>query len=202
MPRRRRNQTPFHDCDHAVKFYADTNSLFRTVAAFLGQGFVDAHPTVIIATPDHVMGIMEHMRQATVDVEQARRAGTLVVLDADKTLASFMVGDTPDPDRFEQNVGQLIRDLVTVRTRKSVRTGQSPIRVYGEMVDVLWKEGRADAAIRLEMLWNGLASRFGFALLCGYAMGNFYKQTHLLEEVCRQHTHVMTPDVPTQVRPS
>jgi hypothetical protein len=35
--------------------------------------------------------------------------------------------------------------------------------------------------------------RSGVALLCGYAMANFYRQTHLFEEVCRQHTHHMMP---------
>jgi len=62
------------------------------------------------------------------------------------------------------------------------------------MVDVLWKQGRTEAAIRLELLWNGLAARFRFALLCGYSMGNFYKQAALFQEVCRHHTHVLDSD--------
>jgi hypothetical protein len=69
------------------------------------------------------------------------------------------------------------------------------IRAYGEMVDVLWKDGKPDAAIRLEMLWNRLAAKYGFALLCGYAMGSFYKQTKRFEDVCRQHAHI----VPTRL---
>jgi hypothetical protein len=61
------------------------------------------------------------------------------------------------------------------------------------MVDGLWKDGNPDAAIRLEMLWNKLAQRFGFALLCGYSMGNFYKETKGFESVCREHTHIIAP---------
>jgi hypothetical protein len=45
------------------------------------------------------------------------------------------------------------------------------------MVDLLWRGGQAEAAIRLEVLWNELASTRTFSLLCGYAIGNFYKQT-------------------------
>ncbi len=59
---------------------------------------------------------------------------------------------------------------------------------------MLWKRGLADAAIYLEILWNRLAARYAFALLCGYRMGNFYRQAEKFEEVCRQHTHVMGPD--------
>jgi hypothetical protein len=84
-------------------------------------------------------------------------------------------------------VGGLMTDFLKGRADRTV------VRAYGEMVDVLWKEGRSRAAIRLEMLWNALAMRSGVALLCGYAMANFYRQTHLFEEVCRQHTHHMMP---------
>ena len=58
---------------------------------------------------------------------------------------------------------------------KSAGTERLHGPAYGEMVDVLWKAGQDVAAIRLEMLWNKLAAMHDFALLCGYAMGNFYK---------------------------
>jgi hypothetical protein len=48
----------------------------------------------------------------------------------------------------------------------------------------------SSAAIRLEMLWNRLANTHDFSLLCGYAMGNFYKDA-TIEDVCRHHTHVV-----------
>jgi hypothetical protein len=56
---------------------------------------------------------------------------------------------------------------------------------------VLWKQGHTEAAIRLEVLWNELASTYAFSLLCGYAMGNFFKETAKLHEVCEQHTRVV-----------
>jgi hypothetical protein len=62
------------------------------------------------------------------------------------------------------------------------------------MVDVLWKRGESNAAIQLEMLWNKLAMQHHFALLCGYAMGSFYKQSTYFEDICRQHTKVFTHD--------
>ena len=65
--------------------------------------------------------------------------------------------------------------------------GISP-SAWRESVEVM---GETDAAIRLEVLWNELASTHTFSLLCGYAIGNFYKEASRLEEVCRQHTHVL-----------
>ena len=50
---------------------------------------------------------------------------------------------------------------------------------------------RTEAAIRLEILWNKLATTYHFALLCGYSMGHFYKQAEQFQEVCRQHTDIV-----------
>ena len=189
------NPSPIHRHHHAVQFYENDNSLFTTVAGFLSQGLIEEHPAVIIATAAHTGAILEQLSGRMIDVDKARGLGELVVLDAHQTLASFMVGDRPDTARFEASIGRVISDLLKGRSNRTL------VRAYGEMVDVLWKEGREDAAIQLELLWNGLAGRYGFALLCGYAMGNFFKQTDRLEEVCRHHTHVVpAPDVDATAR--
>lgn len=186
----------FHPHHHAVQFYGNDNSLFTTVSGFLGQGFVDGNPAILIATPSHVTAILEHLKSRHIDVDRARRVGDLVVLDAQKTLDLFMVADTPHAESFASSVGRVIDDLLKNRSERTL------IRAYGEMLDVLWKQGRPDAAIRLEMLWNRLASQYGLALLCGYAVGNFNKQTKAFEEVCRQHTHVVPADAPFAARPA
>jgi hypothetical protein len=178
---------PLYDHHHAVQFYGDKDSLFATVAGFLGHGFDDGHAAIIIATKDHCAAILDRLKDRSVDVEQAHDSGKLIVLDAHQTLDLFMEGDMPDASRFEASVGRLIADLLSENDARLM------IRAYGEMVDVLWKQGRSQAAIRLEMLWNRLAQRHGFSLLCGYAMGNFYKETRGFEEVCRQHTHIVAP---------
>jgi hypothetical protein len=94
-----------------------------------------------------------------------------------------MIGGHPDRDLFETNVGRVLDRIARGR-------GHVQIRAYGEMVDVLWKEGRPEAAIELEILWNKLALKHTFSLLCGYSMGNFYKQADQYHDVCSQHTHV------------
>jgi hypothetical protein len=77
---------PVHAHHHAVQFYGSDSSLFTTVAGFLGQGLVDGQPAIVIATPAHGAGILEHLRGRLIDVEQAQRAGELLVLDAHETL--------------------------------------------------------------------------------------------------------------------
>jgi len=172
---------------HAVQFYDDEQALYATVSGFLGQGLVDEQPAILIATAAHRQPILDDLRGRMLDVDYAQRTGDLIVLDAHETLARFMLDDMPSADAFESTIGSLIRDLLIRRSQHTL------IRAYGEMVDVLWREGNPDAAIRLEILWNRLADRYGFALLCGYSMGHFYKHTDRFEDVCRQHAHVVPP---------
>jgi hypothetical protein len=175
-----------HSHRHAVQFYGTDQSLFRTVAGFLAEGLVGGEPAIVIATASHRAAFIDHLTARLVDCDRAIRNGDLVLIDAEATLDLFMVGDTPDQDLFEKNVGRLIEQVFNGRN--------VVLRAYGEMVDVLWKQGRSEAAIRLEILWNKLALKYNFALLCGYAMGSFYKQSKQLEDVIAQHTHVVAHD--------
>jgi hypothetical protein len=179
--------TPIPAHHHAVQFYGSEESLFTTVAGFLGEGLIMRQPAIVIATTSHRAAIEEHLCGRLIDCAQARRKGDLVMLDAEEMLGQFMVGDAPDAELFEQNVGIVVKQVLDGR-------GRTVVRAYGEMVDVLWKRGRSEAAIKVEILWNKLADKYSFALLCGYAMGNFYKQAKQLEDICALHTHVTGPD--------
>jgi signal transduction histidine kinase len=96
-----------------------------------------------------------------------------------------MVDDMPNEQLFEMHVGTAVANTIA-------QSRQPTIRAYGEMVDVLWRDGNSNAAIRLEELWNDLATKHSFALLCAYAMGNFYHETNgAFEQVCQLHTHVI-----------
>jgi hypothetical protein len=170
-----------HGHGHAAKFYENEASLYRTVSRFLTEGLLGEQPAVIIATPEHERGIEDLLCASGIEVRDARRNGDLVVLDAEETLGAFMVEGHPDRRLFEEQLGGIIEQ--TLRGR-----GHVVLRAYGEMVDVLWKQGRPDAAIELEILWNQLAAKYDFSLLCGYSMGNFYKEPRRFQDVCEQHT--------------
>ena len=171
---------------HAVQFYDNEERLCSSVADFLAGGLTQRHLAIAIATGAHAAGILQKLAERRIDVDVARRLGDLVLLDAEDTLESFMVGEVPDARLFERRLGGLIDQTRGDRT--------IPMRAYGEMVDLLWRDGRAEAAIRLEILWNQLAATRPFSLLCGYSMGNFYKQTRQFQEICSLHTHVQGPD--------
>jgi hypothetical protein len=169
---------------HAVRFYEDEESLYRIVADFVGDGLVAGQPAIIIATPLHREEISRGLQAMSFDVSRLRANGELLMLDAEQTLFSFMKDGFPDPVAFRRSVGGVLDGATAGRAKGTVRA-------YGEMVDCLWKNEAAAAAIRLEVLWNQLANTSDFSLLCGYSMGNFYKHG-AYEDICGQHTHVVS----------
>ena len=168
---------------HAVRFYENKTSLCRTVADFLGEGFTLGDPALVIATPFHRDALLRELRSRSFDPAHLENEGQLLLLDARTVLAGFMVDGMPDAARFKATVGPTIERACGGRK-------DCTVRAYGEMVDVLWQDGFTAAAIRLEMLWNQLAMTHDFSLLCGYAMGSFYKDAGM-RDVCDQHSDVV-----------
>ena len=168
---------------HAVRFYEDDASLCRIVSGFVAEGLALDQPALVIATQPHLDAVLKNLTAAAIDVDRLKNSGELLLLDARRTLATFMVDGQPDPDFFKASATSALEQLGRGRAKT--------IRAYGEMVDVLWKDGMSAAAIKLEMLWNRLANSHDFSLLCGYAMGNFYKDASI-DDVCRHHTHVVS----------
>ncbi|MGA7189111.1 MAG: hypothetical protein WBY66_11480, partial [Candidatus Acidiferrales bacterium] len=59
---------------------------------------------------------------------------------------------------------------------------------------VLWAEGKADAAIRVEQLCDEVGKTFGVDILCGYALSSFHgkENEHVFQRICAEHSAVYT----------
>jgi MEDS: MEthanogen/methylotroph, DcmR Sensory domain len=171
---------------HAVRFYDSDGALARIVAEFLTEGFDRASPAIVVATPILRAEIIRELRDRSLDVDGLQRSHDLLLLDAKETLSSFMANGRPDAGKFKDQMCQVIQRVCRDRA-------DCTVRIFGQMVDVLWQNGERDAAIRLEMLWNQLAQTEAFSLLCGYAMGHFYKDAHFAD-ICGQHSHIVSED--------
>ena len=171
---------------HAVRFYENDKSLSQIVAQFLSDGLAAGNPGIVVATPAQRGAIVRELVARSLDVVQLQRSDDLVLLDARDMLSTFMTDDEPVAEGFNNSMCEVIKRACRGRANCTVR-------IYGQMVDILWKNGQQEAAMRLEMLWNQLANTQAFSLLCGYAMGNFYKDANF-NEICSHHTHVIAAD--------
>jgi MEDS: MEthanogen/methylotroph, DcmR Sensory domain len=166
--------------DHAVVFYHD-NELTSLVGSYLLGAIADGGVAVIVATPEHRLWVSAWLMQAGVDLGTVTSNGSYVVLDARQTMNEFMRGDWPDAAAFWNALSPLLA---------TASRGKRPVRVFGEMVALLWDAGLVESAIELEALWNGMAKQYSFSLLCAYPKASVTAPefSDALAQVCGAHT--------------
>jgi hypothetical protein len=162
--------------NHSVQFYNDDMFLTQSVARFITEGLQGNETVIIVATAQH----REALQQVLTPDQMAH--DKLRVFEAEEQLSKFMVAEWPSELRFRQMV-----DGVLGQARQS-----GPVRIFGEMVAVLWARRNTWAALRLEALWNKLLEEHSFALLCAYPMSNLSTDHKSVQAISRLHTHVHT----------
>lgn len=170
---------------HRVQFYEGEEFLTSAVASYLTEGVRAGQPIVIVATAEHARLFREALRARGVPVDDLLAGRDIAWLDARETLAMFMENGVPDSDRFFATIGHVFETLT--RSRPYVVP-----RVYGEMVELLCRDGNAKGAVLLEDLWNAISLRYAFNLLCAYSMANFEREqdADAFRAICDHHDHV------------
>jgi PAS domain S-box-containing protein len=165
---------------HTVQFYETEEALHSLASDFIAEGLIAGERVIVVATEAHRREFAAKLRAKRIDYE----AGRLLMVDAEQMLSSFMSGEMPDAGRFNEHVGGAIRNH---------NSDGSTIRIYGEMVDVLWRDGNTDAALRLEDFWNDIEKEIPFSLLCAYSLSRFFGECETVgfESICRRHDQVV-----------
>jgi hypothetical protein len=169
--------------DHVVLFYRDERELSEQVSKYLLPVIEDGGVVIVLATLDHRRSFEGHLAGAGIDVAAASARGFYLAPDISETMDGFMVANWPDPASFWQAISPLLR--------QAAKTGR-PVRIFGEIVALLWDAGLVDAAIEVEAMWNELGAQYPFSLLCAYPAqpANGTRQMDALTEVCHAHTQV------------
>jgi signal transduction histidine kinase len=149
---------------HLVQYYEEEGFLYERITDFMSEGLRGSDAAILIATRAHRDGVESRLAYRGVDLSRLTAGGRYHALDAHETLSRFMVNGSPDPHRFANTIGPVIR---------TARAGDRRVLAFGEMVALLWAEGNRDAAVRLEELWNELVRKEAFALLCAYPISQF-----------------------------
>ena len=170
---------------HEVFFYDEDKDMSLAVADYAAAGLREDEPVIVIATAPHLAAVEAALSNDGVDVSLARARGAYLTLDAAETLDSILVDATPDAGRFAMAVSEVL-DAATVHG--------PGVRVFGEMVSLLWQRGDVSGAMAIESSWNALAAHRQFSLLCAYptsALGSAGLGD--VDQVCRLHSAVRPP---------
>lgn len=182
---------PDHDHHgHVVQFYAEDAALLDSIARFIATALEAGDAAVAIATDSHRDGLKQRLTARGIDVEAAIRRGKFIPLDAAETLSRFMRDGVPVPQSFAEVVGGVFD-----RARASLGARPGRVVAFGEMVALLWAQGKPEAAVQLEQLWNDLAQTHAFSLRCAYPITGFNRDQdgEPFSKICAAHGGVI-PD--------
>lgn len=172
--------------EHLVDFYETDEHLIATVAEYVIPALRGYEAAIVVATADHREAFAAEIRAAGIDLDEAIADWRYQALDAAEVLSRFMVDGAPDPVRFREVAEELL---------DNASAGGRGVRVYGEMVALLWAAGDVTSTIALEDLWNVLGAEHGFSLFCGYPISGFDVQSRTaFEHICGQHSNVRRPE--------
>ena len=154
----------------------------RLIGASLGAG----NAGIVLATPAHREAIRKRLSGKGLDPTKASSEGRFVELDAAEMEAKIMSGEQADWSTFERLVGGAIAGA------KAVSATDAPIAIFGEMVALLWAEGKRDAVLTVEQFWNRLGESHNFSLHCAYPIGAFDAGNDSEEflRICAEHSLV------------
>jgi hypothetical protein len=174
---------------HFAQLHRDPQALTEAVTLYLQTGLRRGNGVVVIASPVHTDLFLTGLREDDLDPAKFLKSGQLELHDAELTLRKFMRNDMPDWEDFRHAMASIFE-----RVRAF---GRGTTRAYGETVNLLWQEGKQEAAIRLEDFWNELARLYPFSLFCSYMLDvhNEHAYSGPLEEIGRTHSDIIgTPE--------
>lgn len=168
---------------HRVQFYSDEAILLESFGSHVAAGLRAGDTAFVVATESHLDALAHRLRLEGLDLDSAIQRGTYVALDAATTVSNFMVGDLPDPARFSER-SKGFDELAGLARGRGHR-----VVACGETTHLLWSQGKTEAAIRAERLWNEVVKTHGVDALCAYSLNDFQDQDELLfESICVEHS--------------
>ncbi len=172
---------------HEVEFYSDDAAFAVGFTLFVEVALAAGNAVIVIATESHRQCLLQRLQEHGVDVAAAMEQRRYVSLDVADTLSTFMVNDLPDPARCLKVAGDLVMEAAKVAQSEPPR-----VAVCGECAPILWAQGKADAAIQVEHLWDEVARKHKVNILCGYVLNSFQREQegHVYDGICAEHSAV------------
>lgn len=171
---------------HSVHFYDNHKALVDRLCGIASSGLNIGNTILIVATADHRDQLIQALEENGIDVQAHITEGRFVLCDAEEMLSQFMVQGLPDPTLFLASVGRLL-----LNSKKTARSKEQGLVVFGEMVAVLWSQGNQAGAMAVERLWNDLLNERAFHLHCAYPRAFFSQDEAGMINICDSHSHVV-----------
>ncbi len=168
---------------HEVVFYSDEPSLLEHYAGFAETALNAGNGFILLVDDSKRDEVYLRVRARGVDVDRAVKDGRCISVDVAAALPTFMVDGWPDEGRVWSAATSLIMGAARASKAENPR-----VVVCGDGCPGLYKAGRANVAIRLEQLWDDVATTFDVDVFCPYSTDA--SDGEGFQEICAAHSAV------------
>jgi len=174
---------------HEAQIYSNDASFLDGFTSFITGGLNAGNAVVVLATEAHRQGLFQKLQTRGFDLEAIIESAGYISVDACETVSSFMVDNQPDPVQFASVVSSLVKTA-----SKAPNGATRRVSTCGECSPFLWTQGKLDAALQVEELWDAAIHKYGLSTLCGYISGGFQgeKEQRLFQRICAMHSAVIS----------
>ncbi|MFD2147634.1 MEDS domain-containing protein [Mucilaginibacter antarcticus] len=175
-----------------VQIYENDESFLNVLGGFVSSGLTAGECVVLIATTPHLNALTDLLNKDGFCVAELAADDQLILLDAEQTLAQFMVNGWPEAQLFNTCVSGII---------KRAKDRNRPVRAFGEMVALLWAKKEAAATVHLENLWNRFCETQAFCLFCAYPKIGFTQDVNTsAHTICCAHSKMISGEQKSATR--
>ena len=178
----------FPPTSHTVHFYEHQSAFLDNLSDFVSKALGAGNALVVVITKAHQQGLSDRLEKTGLDLQLASSEDRFITLNAEKTLAQFMVEGWPDKTLLCE-----VSEPVLLRAKAAAQRSSGTVVVFGEMVALLSEQGKHDAAIHLEELWDDLRRDHSLILRCAYPLACFVTESghNVFHRICARHDHVI-----------
>ncbi len=168
---------------HLVQFYENDSFLIDTLSSWFDAGLRSGGACIYIGTPSHRRSLEERLKAKCIALDSMRNTGRFVCLDAASMLSRLLVNGWPEQTHFNHEV----------EGRVAAAACHGNVRIFGEMVALLWREGKSREALRLEEIWNDFIKNHPIALCSAYPINDLSAAATeaALQQICAMHSIVI-----------
>ena len=179
----RADRTPLPPRYHFARLFDTLDSRVEHIAGYVATALTSGIRTLVVAEAQHWALAAERLTALDLDLPRLQAEGQLIVQPIDDLLPTLLREGCLDVEQMERHFGSLIRTLTA---------HDQPLRMYGELADVLVRAGQLSEALKVERFDARLSEDARFTGLCGYSAHHFRapEQADALRQVCDTHDHV------------
>ena len=170
--------------NHTVQICSTESSHIDLVTRYIKEGLCNGEAVFVIARPALREILKLKMDALSFDGQTLQDPDQIRFFDADFILSCLKSSRSLDERAFQQ---------ILVAPILNAQSVYKKVRAFGEMVDILWKQGQHDMVIQLLVYWRKLPDTQKLSLLCTYSLDkvapHLYDES--LERICKYYPYLV-----------